>query len=104
PGWPCRDDRSGPARPRPLLDRRDVVRQERRPAAVVAIPPVLAGRAERLPAAVLDLDPCPLPGPIEEPDLDLGRVGTVAPKVPQVDEAAGWFPDGHLAPVVLVAG
>ena len=54
--WP-RSPRGGRRAGRCSTPDRDVVRQERRPAAVVAVPPVLAAGAERLPAAVLDLDP-----------------------------------------------
>ena len=81
-----------------------VVREERRPAAVVAVAPVLDPGAERLPAAMLDLDQGGRLAVRQEPDLDLGRVGAVAAEVPQVDESARRLPDRDLAPLVLDAG
>ena len=80
------------------------MREERRPAAVVAVAPGLALGAERLPAAMLDLDEGGRVAALDEPDLDLGRVGSVAAEVPQVDEPARWLPGGDLAPFVLDAG
>src|SRR5688572_31935636 len=39
----------------------------------------------------------------DEADLDLGGVRAVTLEMPGVDEPMRWLPQGHLAPVVLVA-
>ena len=76
----------------------------------VAQPPLLRSRqdspfgAERLPAAVLDLDEGGGVVAPDEPDLDLGRVGAIAADVPQVDEPIRRLPGQDLAPFVLDAG
>src|SRR5258706_14037052 len=75
--------------------------QQRRPATVVPGAPVLAIGAECFPAAVLDLDACGGVAAVDELDLDLGRIGPIAVKVPEVAEALRRLPDRDLAPVVL---
>ena len=79
------------------------VRQERRPAAVVPVAP----RSRLPPRAPPSRDARSRPAssrrPIDELDLDLGRVRPIASQVPEVAEAVRRLPDRHLAPVVLGA-
>src|SRR5262245_2272426 len=80
------------------------VRQERRPAAAVPVPLLLPAQSQPLPAAMLDLDPCPRCPRVDEPDLDLRRVRAIATEMPQIAQARRRLPDRDLAPVVLLAG
>ena len=103
--------RDGPGLTGPVLDhdlvgvdqRGDpVARRDAAPAAAVALPPLLALRAEPLPAAMLDRDR----GAVavrHERDLDLGGVAAVEAQVPEVDEPVRRLPGEHFAPVVLDA-
>src|SRR5258708_3955963 len=93
--------RAGPSRVR--LGGGHVVRQERRPAAVVPVAPGLAAGAQAGPAAMLDLHPRRSLGAGEEPDLDVRGVTPIGVEVPRVAEAGRRFPDRDLAPVVLLA-
>ncbi len=52
---------------------------------------------------MLDLDQGRVVAASDEADLDLGRVGTIAAQVPQVDEARRRLPGHDLAPLVLDA-
>ena len=95
--------RGGAGKRRSALGGGDIPRQEGRPAAVVPLTPCLAVGAERLPAAVFDLDSGgPLPRG-DEPDFHLGRIRAIALEMPEIAEPARRLPDRDLAPVVLEA-
>src|SRR5438132_9744135 len=82
----------------------DVVRKERRPARDVSVAPFGGRGPQLLPAAVFDLDPRALTVDSDKDDLHLGRIGAVAPEVPEVCQSSRWIKDGHFAPLVLDTG
>jgi len=53
---------------------------------------------------MLDLDTGTTTFDRHEPDLDLGRIGSIPPEVPAVHEPGGGLPGEDLAPIVLGAG
>src|SRR5579871_1455265 len=84
-----------------LLGRTAEVRDDARPAVLVALPPRRPLGAEPLPTAVLDLDTGAGGGELDEADLDVGRLRRVDAEVPAVPEQARPLHLAHLAEDVL---
>ena len=98
---PPRGGRSALAAERGVSGGSDVVRQQRRPAAVVAVAPVGCLRPRVAPSRDARSRPASCRPGASEPDLDVVASARSRLRCHGVAEARRWLPGGDLAPVVL---